>query len=286
MFAKYQINISTISSASTATTINLPVNLEFQIVDNSELIDRLFVDVETQNAVNPILDYEKVRFTPVDNLANVINTVNYNLFFLSGTSIAEPTYYSGIGFDDSDINFGRSNFKESFLNLSFYDDPNPLTQNLVTEIQIFNKLTQDDLIPVGTTGATGQPKPIPGRPKPSSQIPIRFVLSNPVVIKRAFYDGYYIYNYKDEFSIGFPKYLYMSANYFNAKLGTSTNLMTEPTPYKINELISKLYTRYKLYRDTTGFYYQVDETYSNNVNYLLNPNKSDIFINLYQIQTL
>jgi hypothetical protein len=281
MFVKYKINTSILSGV-TATTINIPINIEYQIVDNAELVERVFVEVETQKAINPILDYEKARYIPVDNALNQLGKVMYQLYFLgSNNTMQVPTYYSNIGFDDSDINFGRNNFKESYLYLGFYDSDNQLTQNLVTELEIFSMLTSDDFYPAGTA------KPnIAGQPKPASQIPIRFVLSSPMLMRQGFYEGYYIYDYKDAVSIDLPKYLYMKSTYINAKSGKSTNLMTEPIAYKIDGLIPKLYTRYKLYRDTNGFYYQIDTTYSNNVSYSINPNNTDVVINLYQTQTL
>ncbi len=281
MFVKYKMNLSNLTGA-TATTINIPVNLEYQIVDNAELAERLFVDVETQKAVNPILDYEKTRFTPVDVNLNQIGKVMYQLYFLdTNGSMQVPTYYSSLEFDDSDIRFNRNTFKESYLSLMFFDSENQLTQNMITELDIYSMLTSDDFYPAGT------PRPnVAGQPKPATQIPVRFVLSSPMLIRQGFYEGYYIYNYKDEFKINLPKYLYMKAAYINAKTGKSTNLMTEPTAFTIDDLIPKLYTRYKLYRDTTGFYYQLDTTYSNNVSYSITPNSTDVSIKLYQIQTL
>jgi len=282
MFAKFKINMSTLT-ATTATTVNIPINLQYQIVDNGELVERVFVETETQKSVNPILDYDKVRFTPVSESSIIVN-VNYNLYFLNDNTLSIPTYYSTIGFDDSDINGRKNTFTESYLNLGFYDTDNAMTQTLMSEIDIFSMLTKDDLYPRGI------PKPkMAGQPKPASQIPVRFNLSNPLFIKDGFYEGYYIYNYKDEYTIGIPKYLYMRATYFNAKTGKIINLMTEPFPFKIDDLVNKLHTRYKLFRDQTGFFYQIDDTYSNNVSYSVNaglPNNSDVLVKLYQIQAL
>lgn len=285
MFVKYKINPFTLLSGTTATTINIPINLEFQIVDNAELVERVFVDVETQKAINPILDYDKVRFIPVDDSGNHVVNVSYNLYFLNGSNVLQiPSYYSTIGFDDADIRFERNNFTQSFINLGFYDSDNALTQNLMSEIDIYSMLTKDDFYPKGIA------KPnIAGQSEPASQIPVKLTVSNPLLVKKAFYEGYHIYDYKDDITIGFPKFLYMKAAYFNAKTGSITNMMTEPTALTIDNLVNKLYTRYKLYRDTSGFFYQVDDTYSSNVTYTVNagnPNNSDVTIKLYQIQAL
>lgn len=281
MFVNYEITPSMFASGTTASTISIPITIDYQIVDNSELIERVFVDTEVAKSINPILDYEKVRFIPVHADKHVDN-ITYSLNFLKNGSMASPTFYADIEFDNDDIKFERNNFKESFVNLGFYDSPNNLTQNLVTEIEIYSMLTDVDRY------GYGSPSPIiPGQPKPSNQIPVRFILSNPLTTK-GFYEGYHIYNYKDEYVIGTPKYLYMKATYFNAKNGKTTNLITEPNAYKIDELLNKVYTRYKLYRDSTGFYYEIDDTYSSNIVYQFDytSNKPDITVNLYQIQVI
>jgi hypothetical protein len=270
MFVNYKINAHTLSGATTATTINIPINIDYQIVDNSELIETKFVDIEVQKAVNPILDYYKVR---------------YNVSFLDGNFIQNPTYYSTIGFNDQDIKFERSNFKESFLSLQFFDTDNALTQTLMSEIDIYSNLSQDSYYSSGTPRTVG----IAGQVKPASQIPVRFTLSNPVLVKRGFYEGYHIYSYKDDIAIGAPKYLYMKATYFNAKSGKSTNLCSIGSPLTIDSLVNKLYTKYVLIRTSTGFYYQLDNTYSSNIVYTTNAtnqNNKDVTINLYQIQVV
>jgi hypothetical protein len=82
----------------------------------------------------------------------------------------------------------------------------------------------------------------------------------------------------------------MRASFKNAKTGKSTNLMVENAAADIDDLVHLLYTRYKLVRTNTGYYYQIDDTYHgltgvtgpNNVTYASN----DVTIKLYQIQAL
>lgn len=285
MFVNYQINSGRIQSA-TGTSINIPINLEYQIVDNAELIETQISTIEAQKAVNPILDYDKFRFIPIDNNSVQLGNINYNLSFLDQTnSLRVPTYYSQLGFDNLDIKFLRSNFTESYLELEFFDTDNPMTQNLVTRITINNRLSKGDYYPAGTSGTN-----VAGQPLPASQIPVNLLISNPLVVKEGFYEGYYIYTYKDDLILnGLPKYLYMRASYFNGKTGKFTPLSTESSPQKVDSLIKKFYTRYDLYRNTTGFYYQISNTYSPNVSYTqnaVNPNNQDITVKLYQAQVL
>src|ERR1017187_3643882 len=116
MFANYKINLSTLATGTTATTINIPVNIDYQLVDQAELVENVFVANEVEKAINPILDYEKVRFLPLD-LNNVhVDKIVYNVnSFITGTTNLGAINYSSIGFSDDDIKYERNNFKETFL---------------------------------------------------------------------------------------------------------------------------------------------------------------------------
>ena len=75
----------------------------------------------------------------------------------------------------------------------------------------------------------------------------------------------------------------MRAEFNNAKNGRTTNMMTSSTVVGIEDLVNQLHTRYVLKRDTTiGYYYEIDDTYSTNVNKLGN----DLTINLYEVDSL
>jgi hypothetical protein len=277
---KYQINISTLLSGTTATTINIPINMEYQLVDQTDLVKKVFVDIETEKAINPIIDYEKVRHLPLDLQGLHIDKLIYNVD-LNGL-----TTYGQIGFTDDDVKYETETFKQTFLNLNFYDSDNPLTQNLISNITLYSELKQIDLNPLGST--TG----VPGQAKPANQISIMYVLESPLLNPRGFAEGYYLYDYKDELNIGDFKYLYMRATFKNAKLGTSTNMMVKNSALPIDDLVHQLYTRYKLVRNSTGYYYEIDDTYqgssaftgTNNVTYTLNPSQNSVMVNLYQIK--
>ena len=109
----FKINLSTLSTGTTATTINIPISMEYQLVDQYDIIERVFVDVETEKAINPIIDYEKARFTPVNSANQVIDKVIYTVTFTAGTT------YASIGFVDDDIKFLKDVFTQTFLNLNF-----------------------------------------------------------------------------------------------------------------------------------------------------------------------
>lgn len=282
---RYQINLSTINSGATTTSIDIPLNLEYQIVDQAELVETVFVDVEIEDVINPIIDYEKVRYLPLDLSGNYIDTITYSV------NLSGATDYAAIGFSDDDIKYEKNNFKETFLNLAFYDTDNPLTQQLITNITIFSEIRPIDLLPNVDTQISnfGYQVGIPGQPKPANMIPLTFVLQNPILNPMGFAEGYHLYDYKDELQIGDFKYLYMRGSFKNAKTGKSMNLMVKNLALSIDSLVHELYTRYKLIRNTTGYYYEIDNTYngdgtsaSNNVTYT----SDSVVITLYQINAL
>ncbi len=282
---KIKINLSNIDSGATHSTINIPLTLQSQEIGQSEIIDSKFVDFEVEKSINPIFDYDKVRFLPTDANNNPIKEIIYSLNFSGSTN------YGAIGYENNDIKFLKNNFKESFLQLNFYDTDNPLNQRLITYITMFCKLNSNDLLPSENLQISAYGSVIggPGQPKPASQIPINFIVNNPLKNKSGFAEGFHLYDYKDELKIGETKYLYMRASFKNAKSGKSTNLMVNNSPQSVELLVHELYTRYILTRTSNGYFYSIDSTYqgntppnTNNVSYVNNK----IIINLFQIQAL
>ena len=273
----YKINIKTIQSGTTDTTINIPINIDYQLVDQSELIQKVFVDTEVEKAINPIFDYEKARLSPLTPGLNGVNNMIYSVYFLVNGNIKTPTYYGDINFTNDDIRLKKNSFTDSYLNLNFYDSDKALEQRLINNITLHPFLTSDDLI--SQAAAIASTNVMPGTPKSVNDIPIRFVLSDIIKNPMGYSEGYYLYDYKDEI----PKVIYMRASFRNAKTGVETNLMTEGLAYNIDTLVNKLYTKYVLTVNTTGYYYTIDTTYSNNVSY---DSQNNANIKLYQIQAL
>lgn len=273
-----QIKINISESTSSASTINIPISMEYQLVDQSELVDRVFVKEETNKAINGIVDFEKTRFFPIDSNDIPIDKMVF-ILDLSGA-----TNYGDIGFSNEDIKFKRETFKQTFLNLNFYDSDNPFSQNLVTNITLYSQLTESDLIPLNSN--TG----IPGQPKDVFQIPLMYVLENPLNNPRGFAEGFFIYDYKDELNFNETKYLYMKASFKNAKDGKTTNLMVKDMALPIDELVHELYTRYKLVRYTNGYFFMLDDSYQGNSNQIgpnnVSYNGNSVIISLYQIRAL
>lgn len=291
---RYQINLSTFTG-TTENYITLPINLDSQEIGQSELIDKVFVEGQVEKAINPIVDYDKVRFIPINTDNKIISEITYNLSF---SGLPTTTYYD-VGFTNDDIKFEKSNFTQSFLYMAFFDSDNPLTQKLVTYTTIFSKLLDKDLLPDYATQLAANNNAnviqgIPGQPKSAHDVQLNFSVFNPIHYPRDLSEGYYLYDYRDELKIGQSKSLYMRASFKNAKTGKSTDLMVtnQPLGFPIDVLIKNLYTRVIMTRTTSGYYYRFDEGYhgdssipsniGNNVTHV----NSYTTINLYQIKAL
>lgn len=269
MVTKIKINLNTRDIASTASTINIPINLDYNFVGQSEVIEKEFIEKEVIKATNPIIDYDTIRFLPVSPVSIPITLIRYSL------SLKDLTSYGAIGFTDDDIKYRKEAYKQTFLNLSFYDTDNPLTNSLVSNITIYSHLKPMDFNQIGSSGGLGQVKP-------ANEILLNFDVENQIVNPLGYSEGYYIYDYKFENS-GIPyKYLYMKGSFKNAKTGISLNLTTKPNPDTIDNVVHQVYTRYKLMRDASGYYYTIDNSYSTNVTY----NGTNAIVNLYQILVL
>lgn len=288
---RYQVKIP--RTDSSATTINVPIDLTPQMVDQSEIVNREFVSVEVDNAINPTLDYEKVRFLPADifpnatattvNPANVdvMQQVIYKISLLdsiTGTYFSPPTTYADAGFSDDDLRYRKNKLTKSFLQLSFYDSDIVTDQRLVASMSINPNITSADIQPNSTL-------------YPVANKQLEFRLRNPLTDDEAFGEGFFVYYFKDEVDINLPEFLYMRATFNNAKTGVATGLMVDGgSPPAIDELVGQLHTRYVLHRTTTGYYYAIDDEFgvtppatTNNVYYNPPFPAPSVTINLYEV---
>lgn len=287
---RYQVKIPRIDSS--ATTINVPIDLTPQMVDQSEIVNREFVSVEVDNAINPTLDYEKVRFLPAKVSPNatattvsnpvIMQQVIYKISLLDGNTYFSTnpngTTYADAGFSDDDLRYRKNKLTKSFLQLSFYDSDIVTDQRLVASMSINPNITSADIQPNSTL-------------YPVANKQLEFRLRNPLTDDEAFGEGFFVYYFKDEVDINLPEFLYMRATFNNAKTGVATGLMVDgnvPAP-AIDELVDQLHTRYVLHRTVTGYYYAIDDEFGatpNNVDYIINLITQSVTINLYEVNVL
>lgn len=280
MSVKYKIRLDNITKNK---FLKIPLSLDFSSVDQSEVVNREFVEDEVEKSINPIIDYEQVRYLPLLSNGDKVKDLVYKLSFLNSSgTLVQPSTYSDIGIGDDDIKFKKNRFTKSFLRLSFYDSDMPTNQNLVSNITIFPRLTIDDTAPI--VDANGTPNPFGGGlPLPANVLPVRFILKNPVTEPEGFAEGFNLYYFKSGLKVNaLPLKLYMSAVFNNAATGKTTKFMATDETLPINELINKLHVRYLLTRDGTGYYYTIDKTYNNAMNII--ENGTNLTVNLFEIK--
>jgi len=278
-------------------SLKIPINLDFNSVDQAEVVNRDFISHEVEKSINPILDYEKTRFSPTLMNGDLTNKVKINLNFLNGSGgYATPSYYSDIGFDDNDIRFQKNRFKNSFLKLSFFDSDKPTNQNLISIMTIYSKLYKTDLKQLVDTNGNIQVGG--GLPLNANQISVRLELENPIVKPDGFAEGFYVYHYKTNLdNTGktleqntkslIPtnekrESLYMRAEFNNAANGKITKFITTSGLLNINDLIKKLHVKYLLKRNATGYYYSLSTNYNNADNII--ETGAGVTLNLYEIR--
>jgi hypothetical protein len=283
---KITINLKTLNS-ETGTTINIPIGNNFQLVDQEDIIESKFIQSEINKSINTTLDYDKIRFKPITSNNQLIENITYNVHFLNANNQFNQYSYYGdveIGFNDSDIKFRKKGFTGTFLRLNFYDSDIPTNQRLLSFITLFTKINQSD-ISDGSVIPWGDITPV-------NNLKIQFNLGNNLVDRSLNGEGFFIYYYKDEVTQNLPKELYMRAEFNNAKTGKITNLMsTSSTNKRIDQLITttqgntptnNIFTKYILKNINDQYYYELDTTYSTNIQLVNN----DYTVDLYQITAI
>lgn len=276
---KFKINRDELTNES---MVNIPIDLGFQPVDNSEIIDREFVEDHVDDAINPIIDNEKYRFIPAyeDESGDIhqIKLLYYNLHFLdSGSHTVNITTYDQIGFNQNDLKFRKNYFKNSFLRLDLYDSDISSDQNLLTFSDLFCNLkvpaTDGDLVMSDIQSGKNLPKTI-------NNIPVQFELTNPNLLTERIHEGFNLFWYKDEL----PQDLYMRATFNNAKNGEYTEFMTINGTPDINQFIDELHTKFTLKKNDNFYYYLLDLSYNNNVTVsTLSSGYKKIEVDLYEV---
>lgn len=265
-----------ILSGTTATTLNFFMEQNVDFAGQQELIDRKFVDVEVANSINPTFDYEVTRCKPILDNNVECDSIIYTLNILNGGTYNFDTRWSDVGFQIDDFRLNKNSFNKTFLRLDFYDNDIGTSQRLL----FFNTLFPS-IRPVA------QPNSLISQLPQPSEIQLSFGVGNVLKNPLASSEGYFIYYFKDEITPTVPKELYMRATLFNAKTGDITGFMSSNNPtISIDELAKtnngvtgKLYTKYLLTREVDGYYYKIDNTYSNNIT----NNTTEYVVDLYQI---
>jgi len=249
MLIKYTLN-----NNNNSDFIKLPINLTAQPTGQEDDINNQFVNTEIDKSVNDIIDYEKIRLTPVDSKDNKLSRITVNLTFNGGGN-----HYGAIGFTNDDIIYRKNSYTYSFLRFNFYDSDKSSNQNLITTFTSFCNITPNDII-------TPEQDPVlAGTSKPVNELPTTFNLIDPTTNNYGNNEGYFLYNFKDinYSSPNLPYYLYARVEFNNAKTGKTT-LFTPQTnlPTTIESLLKNIHIRYLLTKGDNDYYYKIDTSYN------------------------
>lgn len=191
--------------------IELPINLDFDPMDNSEIIEE-FIREEKRKSLNIPQDFEITRYSPKLSDSIIQNNILFNInddfkirlqvwfYNIDATGIFPDfnytTNYRGNGFNtDGSINDDRlkKGFNNSFYLLDFYDNVKSTEQNKLFSI----------IVPT----------------VPSVPINKKLIISDFFIDKDT--EGYYLYYLKKKDLL--PKDIFMKLTFFNGKTGKITS---------------------------------------------------------------
>lgn len=240
--------------------INIPIEVDFDSVGREDLIKEYEQDVVEQ-VINPIEDFEVNRFSHLrwydTENANYNTSIEYNFQFYdynqtitantvtnqswqtSYTASTNSTSFSGRSFTNKELYYYVNSFKRSFFKLDFYDSQDPLNQKIYFTIII---PTQQGLKTPTNIGSN----------RVQLQRIVDVNVPNFILDFVGDKEGFFIYWLKDISYYNITEF-YMSAKFFNAKIGEFIRLINRPQSL-INDPTNILPDDY--------FYYKVDLNYN------------------------
>jgi len=252
--SKYKIVKSTIDKE-----IDIPIEVKWDFTERDQAIDTYQGEVLDELIGLPN-DFELARFSHNEYVAiNNIDTltkINYEFnFFDTGSTINNPaawdTTYLNEGFTKNDVYYFSKPFTKSFFKLDFYDTK--LESDQKNYFSIILPVQQGDFETV--TISTFLTNVLIRKPK----MGLDFIGDK---------EGFFIYWLREKFYINIDEF-YMSAKFFNARLGVFVTMMNRPQSifsgsgnyYTFNRA-DYFYYRVKL--DYNSKTYEVFDTATNN----------------------
>jgi len=272
-------------------SISIPLRIDATPMDNTDLIDNDFVDVERRKIINPIIDYEKVRAIPyyydaTTKTTSEVQKIEFNIYFSDGTSWVSTYGTSNLDsgvFTDKDLKYNLNRFKNSFLRLRYTSEPNNTANELVGLQQIYTQLGDDNVytykkIP-GATETNIKSKV--GSPLPIDSNPAKLIVGNNKLLSGVEPDGYFFYWQKRLF----PQTIYLSYTFNNAKNGKVTTLtpkvLSSTNKISFSEIHTVTYIPIDMVYDN-GEYKHVYKPATSHNGMSYNTTTKVLTINLYQ----
>lgn len=216
-------------------TIDLPIEIKWDFYGRDDSIE-LYEDEVIKDIIGSPNDFEILRFAHSAYSVNNLTDIKYDFYFFSGSPFNLSNTndwsvsYLAAGFNSSEIYYYRKPFTNSFFKLDFYDTPESKSQTnyFTIIIPVQQGFTQSALV--------SPLLPSVNIKKPSFSLD--YVGDK---------EGFFIYWLRKKQFINLSQF-YMSAKFFDAKLGVFVKMMNAPQstltlPYGFDE---KLYFYYKV----------------------------------------
>lgn len=240
------VNRLNIKASTADKSIIIPIGQIFDEVGNEQLV-KTWEEVELQDNINVIQDYETTRYSYANNIS--ANTISYAFEFWDSTTSSYVDNFNVLGFLDKDLAKPKKAFTRSFFKFDFYDSPLRKEQKIMfTNILPLNNCIKELKIIIQNEDPTeyfAQLAADPlGTPKYGVYQPL--CLLGPLHGRS---ENYYIQWLKDR-ELTEINTFYMSCKFYNAKTGKVTNMINEaPTLSQI--------TNGEVLSYPEWFYYQV-----------------------------
>ena len=233
------------------TYINLPIEIKWDFYGRDDSIEIYEEDV-IKDIIGSPKDYEILQFSHEPFSNGERTDVNYEFNFFDNTPAANPNVLTSVasdwgptylneGFSSDQIYYYEKPFSKSFFKLDFYDTDDVNTQTIYFTI----------IIPV-QQGASELASISPLIPDVNIRIPsfkLDFVGDK---------EGFFIYWLRKKDVINLDTF-YMSAKFFNARLGGFMTMMTTPQSNLPDKFIfdARKYFFYKVKLDYNKFTYSI-----------------------------
>lgn len=247
------VNRLNIKVSPSDKSITIPIGQTFDEVGNEQLV-RTWEEVELQDNINVIQDYETTRYAYRNNIS--ANTVSYAFEFWDGATSSYVDNFNVLGFLDKDLAKPKKAFTRSFFKFDFYDSPLRKEQKIMfTNIMPLNNCMKM----VKAVDQLQDPTEYFSQIANNISIP-SYGVYVPICVLGPLHgrsENYYIQWLKDRELTEINEF-YMTCKFYNAKNGKVTNMINEsPTASQITngEVLSYpewFYYKVKLVISTTN----------------------------------
>lgn len=236
------------------TYINLPIEIKWDFYGRDDSIELYEEDV-IKDIIGSPKDFEILQFSHEPYNTDTRTDVNYEFNFFDNTPAVNPNVLTSVstdwgptylneGFTSNEIYYYENPFTKSFFKLDFYDTDDVNTQTLYFTI----------IIPV-QQGGVELATISPIRPDVNIKTPIfklDFVGDK---------EGFFIYWLRKKDVINLSTF-YMSAKFFNARIGAFVRMMNTPQSNLPDKFIfdDRKYFYYKVTLDYNKYTYSIYDT--------------------------